>query len=80
MKKIKGHIDTELNPSKINLCDPTMNNFEEVSCVGDILNSLQISTSEYETILSVSDDNDFQEHLKRLEEILVLCITTFQRE
>ena len=47
--KVKDHIDLKLNPSKRDLHDPTKNNVEEVNCIADKLNSLQISTTKYET-------------------------------
>ena len=62
LRKVKG---TELNPSKINLYDPARDDFKVVSSIEYTLISLQISTSECEVVLSISDDNDFQLHLKR---------------
>ena len=65
LRKVKGYIDTELNPSKTNLCYPARDDFEEENSIEDIFISLQISESEYEAALFISDDNGFHVHLKR---------------
>ena len=40
---LKDYIDTELDPSKGNLHDPKIiENFEDVNCIEDKLNSIQI--------------------------------------
>ena len=65
LRKVKGYSDTDLNPSKRKLCDPAKDDVEEISSIKDILISLQISTTEYEAALSISDDNDFQVDLKK---------------
>ena len=60
---MKDYIDTELNRLKKN--GPTRSDFQEVNSIEEKRNSLHISETEYETPLSISDDNDFQVHLKR---------------
>ena len=65
MRKAKGYIYTELNPSKRDLYDPVRDDFVEVSSIEDILISLQISASWYKAAWSLSDSNDSQVLLKR---------------
>ena len=64
--KVKSYTDTELNSSKRNLYDPASDDFEEVSSIEDILISLQITTCDYEAVLSMSDDNNLKYILKCL--------------
>ena len=64
--KVKSYTDTELNSSKRNLYDPARDDFEETSSIEDILISLQITTCDYEAILSMSDDNNLKYILKGL--------------
>ena len=64
--KVKSYTDTELNPSKRNLYDPARDDFEETSSIEDILISLQITTCDYEAVLSMSDDNNLKYILKCL--------------
>ena len=66
LRKVKSYTDIKLNPSKRNLYDPARDNFEEASSIEDILISFQITTSDYEAVLSVSDDNNLKYILKGL--------------
>ena len=66
LKKNKSYTDIELNPSKRNLYDPARDDLEEASSIEDILISLQITTSNYEVVLSISDDNNLKYILKGL--------------
>ena len=66
LRKVKSYTDIELNPSKRKLYDPARDNFEEASSFEDILISFQIATSDYEAVLSVSDDNNLKYILKGL--------------
>ena len=66
LKKNKSCTDIELNPSKRNLYDPARDDLEEASSIEDILISLQITTSNYEVVLSMSDDNNLKYILKGL--------------
>lgn len=62
---LKDYIDTELDPSKGNLHDPKIiENFEDVNCIEDKLNSIQISTAGYKSAFFISENNDFQVHRK----------------
>ena len=65
-RKVKSYTDIELNPSKRNLNDPARYDFEEASSIEDILISLQITKSDYEAALSMSDDNNLVYILKGL--------------
>ena len=73
LRKVKSYIEIELNPSKTKLYGPARDNFEEASSIQDILISFQIATSDYEAVLSVSDDNNLKYILNNyfLESILV---------
>ena len=62
--KVKSYTDTELNSSKRNLYDLARDDFEETSSIEDILISLQITTCDYEAVLSMSDDNNLKYILK----------------
>ena len=50
--KIKDYINDFLNPSKTNFFDPSRDT------------GLNISEEEYENVLKISDDNDFQLHFQ----------------
>ena len=65
LKKVKDYIDTELDPSKKNFYDKSMDNFEELMTIDEILEFLDISKDDYENALSISPDRDFQIHHKR---------------
>ena len=62
--KVKSYTDTELNSSKRNLYDLARDDFEETSSIEDILISLQITTCDYEAVLSMPDDNNLKYILK----------------
>ena len=65
LKKVKNHIDNELNTSKRNFLKITKEDYEELKSIGKILAYLEISKHDYEETFPVSDDNDFQMHYKR---------------
>ena len=50
------------NPKKCNIVDPRKGNFEQAQ---DILSELNINVDDYNEALSISNDNDFQVHLKQ---------------
>ena len=76
LRKVKG---TKLNPSKGNLYDPARDDFKVVNSTEYTLILQQISTSECEAVLPISDDNDFQVNLKRPPNSCFV-ITNFWRE
>ena len=65
LSKVKRYIDTELNPSKKKFYDSSRNDYVKVKSIDEILGLLEISKVEYEAALSISEDKDFQLHLKR---------------
>ena len=65
LSKVKEYIDSNLDPRKRNILNPQHNNFEEVPTINEILQELQISEDDYYKALSISNDSDFQIHLKR---------------
>ena len=65
LTKVKQYIDTNLDPRKKNILKPQCDNFEGVPSIDNILLELDISKDDYYKALSISDDNDFQIHLKR---------------
>ena len=65
LRTVKNYIDNELNLPKKFFYDLKRSDFQEANSIEEILNSLQISQTEYEAALPISDDNDFQVHLKR---------------
>ena len=66
LEKVKSYTDAELNSSKRNFYDPARNDFKEASSIEDILISLQITTCDYEAVLSMSDDNNLKYIFKGL--------------
>ena len=64
-KQVKSYIDNNLNPLKVNVIDPTKDNFTQPLSVQEILDELEISNVEDYRTLSISNDEDFELHLKR---------------
>ena len=64
-KQVKSYIDNNLNPLKLNVIDPTKDNFTQPLSVQEILDELEISKVEDYRTLSISNDEDFELHLKR---------------
>ena len=64
-KHVKSYIDNNLNPLKLNVIDPTKDNFTQPLSVQEILDELEISKVEDYRTLSISNDEDFELHLKR---------------
>ena len=65
LSKVKRYKDTEPNPSKNIFHDSSRNDYVKVKSIDEILGLLEISKVEYEAALSISEDKDFQLHLKR---------------
>ena len=51
--KVKNHIDDNLNPSKVNVVDPTKDNFTQPLIIQEILNELEIFEDDYYKSLSI---------------------------
>ena len=65
LKKVKNQIDNELNLLKKNFLDKTKDDYVELISIEETLSLLKISPKDYEEVLSISDDSDFQIHYKR---------------
>ena len=65
LKKVKKYIDNP-NPAKVNVIDPTKDNFTQPLSIQEILDELEISKDDYYKALSVSKNEDSELHLKRL--------------
>ena len=53
LKKVRKYIDDNLNPAKVNVIDPTKDNFTHSFSIQEILNELEISKDDYYKTLSV---------------------------
>ena len=51
--KVKDYIDDNLNPSKVNVVDPTKDNFTQPLTIQEIVNELEISEDDYYKSLSI---------------------------
>ena len=51
--KVKNHIDDNLNPSKVNVVDPTKDNFTQPLTIQEIIDELEISEDDYYRSLSI---------------------------
>ena len=63
--QVKSYIDNNLNPPKVNVIDPTKDNFTQLLSIKESLYGLQISKDDYYRALSISSDEDLELHLKR---------------
>ena len=66
LNRVKAYLDSELNPVKHNFYDKSRDDLEHVGSINCILNQLETSEEDYYNASSISDDNDFQVHLKVL--------------
>ena len=73
LKKVKKYIDDNLNPAKVNVIDPTKDNFTQSLSIQEILDELEISKDDYYKALPVLKDDDLEIYLKR-QPILALLI------
>ena len=62
---MKNYIDNNLNPAKVNVIDPTKDNYTQPLSISEILDELEISKDDYYRALSISKDEDLELHLKR---------------
>ena len=58
--KVKNYIDTNLDPSKVNILYPERPNFIPCKSITEILGDLGLSEQEYYNALSILLDNDYQ--------------------
>ena len=54
IKQVKSYVDNNLNPTKINVIDPTKDNFTQPKSVKEILDDLEISNNYYYRALPTS--------------------------
>ena len=64
LKQVESYIDNNLNPAKVNVIDPTKDNFTQPLSVQEILYKLEIAKVDYDKALSISKDGDLELHLK----------------
>ena len=55
---MKNYIDNNLNLAKVNVIDPTKDNYTQPLCISEILDELEISKDDYYRALSISKDED----------------------
>ena len=63
--KVKEYINDKLYPAKVNVIDPSRENYQAPPTIKEILLELSISSEEYYQALSISEDNDYELHLIR---------------
>ena len=64
MKVVSNYINEYLNPSKHNFYDVQIEDYIEPNSVEEIWDMLDINVDAYYRSLEISDDNDFQIHLR----------------
>ena len=57
---MKSYIDNNLNPMKVNVIDPSKDNFTQPLSVKEILDDLEISQDDYQRAFSISKDEDLE--------------------
>ena len=62
---MKNYIHNNLNPSKVNVIEQTIDNFTEPLNIKEILDELEISKDDYYRALSIPKDENLELHLKR---------------
>ena len=65
LKTVSDNINEYLNPSKHNFYDVQREDYIKPKSVEEILNTPDINVDAYYRSLEISDDNDFQIHLRR---------------
>ena len=62
-------------PAKVNVIELTKDNFTQPLSVKEILDELEISNDDYYRSLSISKDEDLEQHLKKNLIFVLLLIT-----
>ena len=75
---VKEYAGNSLNPRKHNILNPLKENYEKVPNIPDILKELNLTKDQYYDALSISNDSDFQIHLKH--QLNACFINTFFEE
>ena len=65
LRQIKRCTDNNLNLGKVNMIDPTKDNFTYPLSIKEILDELKMSKDYYNRALSISKDEDLKLNLKR---------------
>ena len=65
LSQVKDYINNHLNPAKVNFYDSSKDTFVNLKSVSEVLEEINITEEEYKSVLQISDDQDFQLHLKR---------------
>ena len=65
LQKVNDYKNNFLNPSKVNFFNPLREDFTKVKSVYKVLKEIDINVEENENALKISDDNNFQLHLRR---------------
>ena len=47
LRQVKKHIDNNLNPTKVNVIDPTKDNFTQPLSIKEVLDELKFSKDDY---------------------------------
>ena len=71
---MKTYINNNFYPVKVNVIDPTKDNFTTPLSVKKVLHELEVSRDDYYRALSISKDEDLKLNLKR-KPILALLTT-----
>ena len=61
---MKSYTDNNLYPAKVNVIDPTKDNFTQPMSIKEFLDELKISLDGYYRALSISKDKDLELHFK----------------
>ena len=64
LSKVKDYININLNSAEVNFYDSSKDTFVHLQSISEVLEELDISEVEYENVLKISDDQDFQLHMK----------------
>ena len=71
---IKTYINNNFYPVKVNVIDPTKDNFTTPLSVKKVLHELEVSRDDYYRALSISKDEDLKLNLKRKPILALLTI------
>ena len=71
---IKTYINNNFYPVKVNVIDPTKDNFTTPLSVKKVLRELEVSRDDYYRALSISKDEDLKLNLKRKPILALLTI------
>ena len=53
LREVKSYIDNNLYPAKVNMIDPTKDNFNQLLSAKEIVDELEISKDDYYRVLSI---------------------------